>query len=78
MSKIQFSGATNVVIEDVRRGSEIVIPAGTRVEVDDTALPGFARHNGKVYPVRLEQMSSHEIMVDGVYVPGCGPQVSGE
>ena len=65
---------TNETVKDIRQRGEVVIPAGTRVEVDDTALPTRARHNGKWYPVRLEDMSSHEIQIDGQYIDGCGPQ----
>lgn len=69
-----FNGVTNVAVEDVRHGGKIVIPAGTRVEVNDTALPSLARLGGKVYAVRLDQMSSYEIQINGVYIAGCGPQ----
>ena len=73
MMKTQFNGVTNVTVRDVRYRGEIVIPQGTRVEVDDSRSPGWARYNGKVYSVRLEQMSAHEIQIDGQYIPGCGP-----
>lgn len=72
--KPQFNGATNVTIEDIRHSGKVVIPRGTRVEVDDTALPGWARYQGKVYAVGASQMSSHEIQIDGQYITGCGPQ----
>jgi len=78
MAKIEFNGVTNETVEHIRgRNGEIVIPAGTRVEVDDTALPCWARYQGKVYRVSLSDMSSHEVMIDGVYIPGCGPQEEG-
>ena len=74
MAAIELNGVTNVTVRDVLHRGRIVIPKGTRVEVDDSALPGWARHTGKVYPVSLEDMSSHEIQIDGQYIPGCGPQ----
>lgn len=65
---------TNETVRDVRERGEIVIPAGTRVEVDDTALPSRTKHNGRWYSVALADMSSTEIQIDGAYIPGCGPQ----
>ena len=64
---------TNETVRDVRQRGEIVIPAGTRVEVNDTREPSRARHNGTWYLVALADMSSHEIQIDGEYIPGCGP-----
>ena len=65
---------TNETVRDVRKRGEIVIPCGTRVEVNDTALPSRAKHNGTWYLVTLEDMSSHEIQIDGRYIEGCGPE----
>ena len=65
---------TNETVRDVRKRGEIVIPRGTRVEVDDTGLPSRAKHNGIWYLVALEDMSSHEIQIDGRYISGCGPE----
>ena len=72
--KIQFNGVTNETVRDVWHTGKVVIPRGTRVEVDDSALPGYARYNGRVYRVSLEDMSSDEIQIDGQYIVGCGPQ----
>jgi hypothetical protein len=75
MAKIEFNGVTNEVVQHIRgRNGAIVVPAGARVEVNDTALPCWIRHEGKVYWVGLDDMSAHEIMIDGAYIPGCGPQ----
>lgn len=65
---------TNETVKDVRYQGEIVIPAGTRVEVNDSREPSRAKYNGQWYRVKLEQMSSHEIQIDGEYIPGCGPE----
>lgn len=65
---------TNETVRDVREKGEIVIPRGTRVEVNDTRLPSRAKHNRRWYSVALADMSSMEIQIDGVYIPGCGPQ----
>ena len=63
---------TNETVRDVRKKGKIVIPAGTRVEVNDTREPSRARYNGTWYPVTLADMSSFEIQIDGEYIPGCG------
>ena len=65
---------TNETVRDVRKKGEIAIPAGTRVEVNDTREPSRAKHNGEWYLVVLADMSSFEIQIDGKYIPGCGPK----
>jgi len=65
---------TNETVRDVYKRGEIVIPAGTRVEVDDTREPSRAKHNGTWYLVTLADMSSFEIQIDGRYIAGCGPE----